>query len=156
MVGLVTLYTSYNKIYSKYLERISYNDMKTLNRVIFYRELLIEDCDALYENCKINTLIKNAKNNNKRIQKVNVNLVEANDDVKNGTIKSESVYLLYNQKYNFNESIFNGLNVHKSFKNYVNYLNDSKRFNKANFVLLIERCNTDDDCKYAYLDVYDR
>ena len=164
LVGLATLYTSYNKIYSKYLQRLSYNDMKALNRVIFYRDFLIEDCDAIYENCKINTLINNAKNNsNKKLQKVSVNLVEANNDVgDDGPLKSETVFIYYNQKNNFNDSIFNGVSVNQTFKDYVNYLNTSVKFNKANFVLLIERCpkkkkDTDkDDCKYAYLDVYDR
>ena len=55
-----------------------------------------------------------------------------------------------------NQKLFICCIIKKIIRTYVNYLNDSKKFDKANFVLLIERCYTDDDCKYAYLDVYDR
>ena len=157
LVGMVVLYGSYNKIYSKYMERISYNDMKAMNRAIFYRDYLIEDCDSIYENCKINVLMNNAKNGDK-LQNVsaNVTLLEANDDVKAGKIVAENVWLYYNQKQNISSSIFNGKTVNRTFREYVDYLNSSRTLNKANYVMLLERCYTEDDCKYAYLEVYDR
>ena len=155
LVAMASLYVSYNKIYGAYKTRISYNDIKSLNRLIFIRDFLIEDCDATGDNCKINSLINAAKDGIRNVSE-EIELPDANNDVKSGFVNTETVYLYYNKKQNFNHGIFGGIDeINNTFKDYVDYLNTSTNFNKTNYVLLIERCYTDDDCKYSYLELYD-
>ena len=159
LLAVTTFYASYHKIYSTYQKRINYNDIKSLNRLVFFRDSLIEDCDSLDENCKINTLISNAKRNPSRYRLQNIsneiNLIDVNNDVKNHVIVSETTFLYYNEKRPISSTIFNNVNVNPTYKDYIDYISDSIPYNKTNFIMLIERCYTEDKCKYAYLQIYD-
>ena len=52
LIFLTTIFTSYNKLYAAYVNRINYYDVVTLYRLGYYRDILIE-------NDKINDEIKN-------------------------------------------------------------------------------------------------
>ena len=162
LIALGTLYVSYNKIYSSYVTRINYNDMKALNRLVFFRDLLIEDYND--SGSKINELITETKGASGKIKDItgeiklndaNNDIIDPNNDANHGYLVSETTFLYNNQKDNFDSSIFNGMDVNQTYKDYIDYLSESADFSNTNFVMLIERCYTEDDCKYAYLDIYD-
>ena len=74
----------------------------------------------------------------------------------------DRVLLIYNGK-NANKkldpNVLNSQNIHPTFMDYAKFLSNSVTLN-SNYVLLMERCNIKenlniDDCKYAYLEIYD-
>ena len=136
LVFLAGLYTSYNKLYSVYTSRLDYYDSVTLYRLGYYRDYLIE---VGLGGKDLNGLIGelNTKDSYKKV---------FNYD-------SEKVYLIRNEKKDFNNDIVKEENL--TFKDYVTFLNDAEIEFKANYLMIMERCISSDDCKYAYLEVYD-
>lgn len=45
------------------------------------------------------------------------------------------------------------ININATFKDYIEYINDSVTFETDN-ILVMERCIDKDNCKYAYLEVF--
>jgi len=107
-----------------------------LYRLGYHRDYLIE---VGFGEKKLNDLIGelNSKNSYKKV-------VDSNN---------EKVYLIRNQKDILNADIVK--NDNPTFRDYVVFLNDSDIEFKANYLMIMERCITTDDCKYAYLEVYD-
>ncbi len=152
---LATIYVSYNKIYSVYNTRINYYDNTTLYRLAYYRDILIE-------NDLLNDLLTTTKNNtvtdiySSNYKVFNLPPLEYSDKIE------DTVLLVYNgkntgKKFDFN--VLNGHNIHQTFMDYAKFLSNSVSLN-SNYVLIMERCNVKeklniDDCKYAYLEVYD-
>lgn len=138
---LSTVYVTYNKLYILYTSRIDYYDVVTLYRLGYYR-------DNLIENNMMNMKLEDASKSSDKI----TNISKIYDE--------DRVLLINNQKEKINsktvEWVDNQNDIHQTFKDYIHYLSGSDDLNgKSNYVFVMERCNTEDDCKYAYLEVYD-
>ena len=76
----------------------------------------------------------------------------------------DRVLLIKNSKNTINKNILKNKNItiHSTFLDYIDYLSTSVK-PQSNYILVMERCNikngrdkiNNDDCKYAYLEVYD-
>ena len=139
LVFLTGLYLSYNKLFSIYNTRVNYYDSETLYGLVYYRDTLIK------ENL-MNTAINTAKTNENKI------LDLFSDNVITKTNSGDKVFLIYNEKQRINSNMINGINV--TFTEYIDYLSTAITY-ESNYIMLMERCTTIDDCTYAYLEVYD-
>lgn len=145
LVFLAGLYTSYNKLYSVYTSRLDYYDTVTLYKLSYYRDSLIEN-----EENDLNKIISDLTNKN--------SYKHLNNDV--GVVSGENVYIIRNERDVFDKNILGVSN--QTFKDYLDFLMETKKSNdvskkpfSANYLMVMERCITTDDCKYAYLEVYD-
>lgn len=137
LIFLASIYVSYNQLYSKYKSRVIYYDAVTLYRLAYYR-------DNLIENHVISSLLDNVKNSDSKFQKI--------DDF--GT--SDNVFIIYNNRKNLNGNELNNVDgIHPTYKDFISFLSSSVDFTNTDYVMVMEKCNNDDDCKYAYLEVYD-
>lgn len=138
LVTLVSLYTSYNKIFSLYNNRVNYYDINTL-----YELSLIRD----------NSLYGAAVNNTSSL----FTGYDFNDEV-SGVERT----LFYIDKMNISTVNTDGIN--STFKDYIDYLSSSVDYNKKiiasdgteyewNEMLIYEKCTSSDECTYAYLEV---
>lgn len=128
LVFLAGLYASYNELYSAYSRHLDYYDTVTLYQLGYYRDVLIESGN------KLNEYIAGSSESIK-LEKLN---------------KGDTAYLVKANKLNKDVVIEENL----TFIDYVQFLTDSIKF-KSNYVMILESCKTEDDCKYAYLEVYD-
>ena len=163
LIVLANFCTSYMKLYSKYQERVSYYDVSSLFRLAYYRDYLIEMPNSSENNNLMNEIIQEVKD--KKIIEI---YGFENSIIKDYAIEQidgykDKVLLLYDNKSNLNSTnIENFLksngqgDINNTFKNYIDYLKDSTEF-KSDYIFITERCeiNNIDNCKYAYLDVYD-
>lgn len=125
IVALVAFYTSYNKIISLYNQRLDYYDVRTLYELASVRE----------------------KNN------VDGKLKDeySGKKITNGVDSGRIVYIVSKNKINDLKS----KGIKQTFKDYIDYLSSSKGTNfDTDKILVMERCISNDDCKYAYLEVY--
>lgn len=164
LTTLVGLYTSFNKIFSAYDVRLSYYDVATLYRLGYYRDILIE-------NNLINDIIDNFFKNDNRI----VNIYDSENfngqfnipEEENMKNKEDKVFMIYNKKEKVNSIIFGDIEVNKTFKDYVDYLEESVDFSDFDYMFIMERCSlskseTSNDeqivdnnkCSYAYLEFW--
>lgn len=148
LVVLTTLYVSYNKIYSIYSTRLDYYDTVTLNRLGYYRDILIE-------NDKINEILNKTKS-------ININeIFSGNENLENekNQYGIDDTYLFYNinsnGKYYLDNSYISD-SMNQGLKDYITFLIDSTSFNSS-YIMVMERCKEGniDDCKYGYLEIYD-
>ena len=140
IITLVGLYSSYSNLYVEYMKRISYNDVTTLYRLGYYR-------DYFFDNGSLATNINTLKND------VNKYSLEITGSVIN---TGDRVFLIENRNSFIDINKISG--VFPTFMDYVDYFNDAVDYRKFNYVLILERCVSDDnmdDCSYAYLDVYE-
>lgn len=168
MTTLVALYTSYNKIFSIYNQRVRYYDVTTLYELAFIRD------NEMY--------------------KANDGTIKLDS---NGFVKVEDKYIkdlenisnINDKKYNRNilyvgKDGITGINtdkINKTYKEYIEYLSGSIDVNKIykidnientlladdgniedykytinwNNILIMERCKIDDNnaCTYAYIEI---
>ena len=123
LVTLVGLYTSYSKIFTLYNQRINYYDVAMLYELAYIREN------------KLDSLTLNSTNEVDGDVVYYVN----KDKVKDGTI-SKTV-------------------LNETFKEYLDYLSGNLDFDNMKIngkdvdMLIMEKCNGDNNCKYAYLEV---
>ena len=126
LITMSTLYASYNKILAAYNQRVNYYDVTTLYELANFRDTKLGG----YNHSITTDLLSD---NMKAIYYVDKKVI------KNNT-----------------------LNVtNQTFKDYLKYLSTSLDFDnlkKANgssveYLLVMERCITQDNCKYAYLEV---
>ena len=150
LVAMASLYVSYGKICEIYKVRLSYYDTVALQRLVYYRDIMIENnvlVDRLHlannvSKCDISNLPNNALAGD---IEDSVFIVKTEGNGSNKTI---------------NKNVFNNQRASLKYKDYVEFLSISNKF-KANYVMLIEKCKKEnngidvDDCKYAYLEVYD-
>lgn len=156
LVALAGLFSGFNKIYTEYMKRISYYDTVTLCRLGYYRDILIE-------NNKINELLERTNTvsdiyNSGGFQMFTLPQAEVPNN------EEDRVLLVKNGKNTINKNILKDKNItiHNTFLDYIDYLSTSVK-PQSNYVLVMERCNIKngrdniniDDCKYAYLEVYD-
>lgn len=164
LVAIIGLYTAYNKIYKTYNTRLNYYDVTTLYRLGYYRDILIE-------NNKINETINEVNEENKAIVIYTTNgfenIFNLPDSEKPNYI-TDSVYLvptiaskkIPNKKEVADDALKNH-NVNLTFNEYLSFLSNSTTF-ESDYLMLMERCTKDkdnkvniDDCKYAYLEIYE-
>lgn len=156
LVTLTGLYASYNKVYGIYKTRLSYYDAVTLYRLSYYRDILIENdvIDKVMDEAKKGTAI-NVYNSIKEGGIFELPEIETTEYI------SDTVFFISKNK--FSNSILNNQDVNLTFKEYVQFLSTSATIN-SNYIMVMERCNLDkdnsskvdiDNCKYAYLEVYD-
>lgn len=141
MVTLVGLYTSYNKIFSLYNQRLNYYDVATLYELANIRDNNINN-------------ILDSSNSNK--------IIEINGDF---------VYnLKIDKEENINNTINTAINtagLNETFKEYLEYLSTSIDLNNMKItvknvqvdvdnVLIMENCIDANNCKYAYLEVLNK
>lgn len=150
LVTLVGLYVSYNKIYSTYKTRIRYYDVVTLYRLGYYRDIL-----------KVNNVLNDVINDS------NSGVVEVyNSKLSTGSVFTlptveqpsdvqDLVYMVNNNGGAINRNTFSGKNLHATFLEYVDFLENSIDFTKFNYMMIMERCTPGDEenCSYAYLEV---
>ena len=136
IIFLASVYVSYNQIYGKYKSRVTYYDSVALYQLAYYR-------DSLIDNNKLVDLLNDVKTSN--VKKV--------DDI-SGT--DRNIFIIYNNKNNLNGKELDGIDgIHATFKDYIAYLSTSADLTDSDYVMVMETCKTEDDCKYAYLKVYD-
>lgn len=127
VIAIITgLYASYAKIYGLYKQRINYYDVNTLYKVGYYRDKLI-DSEELNEH------IKNC-----------TNYIHIDSEIDT----SDKLYLVKTNKIDSIPA------ENPTFKEYIKYLSDALE-TKANYVMIMESCKEEDNCKYAYLEIYD-
>lgn len=155
LVVITGLYVSYNKIYATYNTRLNYYDVTTLYKLGYYRDILIENSvmnDAINK-AKTDDVVSIYANGNNYFQLPSTEITENITDM---------VYLVkVENSKTISENILSNQNINLTFQDYINFLSSSATF-KSNYVMLMERCNKKkdntkniDDCKYAYLEVYD-
>lgn len=159
MIAITGLYTSYNKIYSIYNTRVNYYDSDTLYRLAYYRDFIIENTTNGQK--IINYYIDSIKNGTDKYKKIEFCDIDTKDNctqIDNNSIKAdnantESVYLIYNPNNNLKTFNDTNTNINPTFKDYINFLSTSVNFD-ADFLMTIEICEKENDCKYSYLEVY--
>ena len=128
VVTLVGLYTSYNKIFSLYNQRLNYYDVNTLYELAYIRDNNV--------NGVLNTLNTKKDVNGDvvyYVEKINVKNKTINTDGLNKTFKEYLDYL--STSINFDKLVVDDWLI----KN----------------VLIMESCIDKKNCKYAYLEVVD-
>lgn len=179
MVTIVGLYQSYNKLYSTYNTRIDYYDSTTLYRLGYYRDILIENNLLKIDKETGNLYINNNDVSNTKV----VDIYSSNGNTMFSLSENElqpnvndTVLLIKTNKSSdkfeiiikINESSkkfeINGAeldNINLTFKDYLKYLSTSTTF-ESSYIMVMERCTSNDDnskniddCKYAYLEIYD-
>lgn len=162
---LAGIFISYNKIYSTYKTRLDYYDVTALYRVRYH-----VDYNQTY-------ITKSCYNHSGTMTLHNCKLLQAKDvsgpmllpELKNSNLSyenvQEKVFMIYNNYKNLPSDIMDkavtnkgeAVTVNLTFKEYANYLATSADFTNTNYVMILERCQTNnsDDCKYAYLEVLD-
>ena len=135
LIFLASVYVSYNALYSKYQSRVTYYDSVLLYQLAYYRDVLVE-------NHQIGNLLQDAKTSH--VKKV--------DTISTGG----NVFIIYNKKNNLNGNELDGINdIHPTYKDYIMYLSSAVNLTDSDYVMVMEKCKTEDDCKYAYLEVYE-
>ena len=163
VVTIGGLYVSYNKIYSKYKTLLSYNDVTTLYRLGYYRDISIENniIEKAFEKLEGKSIIPIYDSINKMNSSFNLPDIEKSDKI------TDTVFMI---KTNPNKQIDQNIlpnkigetQINPTFKDYANYLSNSVTF-RSNYIMIMERCNLKEDstkkdidnCQYGYLEVYD-
>lgn len=128
LVALTGLYTSYNKIFSIYNQRVSYYDVDTLYELGYIRDSI----DLGENDPNINNAIYN--NDGKLVYYIN------KFDVRNLNVSNKT----FKEYLEFLSGSLDFENMEVEEKNVTN-------------ILVMEKCNVDGltNCKYAYLEVPD-
>jgi len=148
--AVVGMYSSYNKIYSIYKNRIGYYDITTLYKLGFYRDVLVE-------NNKINDMMTQSKSS--KVVDVKITSYISGPEFSGVT---DQVFMLYNNRSKINSDIFDSIEVNTTFKDYVDYLENKIDFSEFEYMMIMERCAIKDDgsvniddCSYAYLEIFE-
>ena len=141
LVTMVGLYTSYNKIFSLYNQRVNYYDVATLYELGTFKESHLPK------------------------ETGNVPITLSDDVFEDDNIYNRTIYYVtMNQLKNFDEdnTLIDTDKQNTTFNDYINYLSTSIMFDNADYndvknFLVIEKCEKEkeDNCKYAYLEVYE-
>lgn len=169
MVTIVGLYQSYNKLYSTYNTRIDYYDSTTLYRLGYYRDILIENNLLKIDKETGNLYINNNDVSNTKV----VDIYSSNGNTMFSLSENElqpnvtdTVFLIKtnksSDKFKINGTELNSnVGINLTFKDYLSYLSTSTTF-ESSYIMVMERCTSNDDnsknkddCKYAYLEIYD-
>ena len=126
IVTLVALYSSYNKIFLLYNQRVNYYDVSTLYELANIRDY---ELDSITFGNSSPTLFD-----------------------------SGTKTIFYINKYDVDN--INTTSINPTFKDYLLFLTESLDYDSmtyggvsVNNILIMENCKTEDNCKYAYLEV---
>lgn len=126
MVTLVGLYTSYNKIFSLYNQRLNYYDVATLYKLAYIRDNNIDEI--------LNTVNTNKTIDGNLIYYTEITKVKDKSINKSGLKKTFKEYLDYlSTSLDFDNMKINGINIDN--------------------ILIMEKCSDENNCKYTYLEV---
>ena len=151
LITSVGFYTSYNKIYSIYKTRVRYYDVVTLYRLGYYRDILKVN-NILYDivDSSNNGIVEvyNSSNNDSSIFSL--------PEVERPSGVEDRVYMINNAGGSIDREMFSTKNLHITFLEYIDFLENSVDFTKFNYMLIMERCIPGDvnSCTYAYLEVW--
>lgn len=162
LVVLGALFVSFNKLLLKFDSRVAYYDTTTLFQLAYYRDVLIENGALEEAMTEANTngvyMIYDSEHINSGL--INLTEAEINDSIEERV--QDAVYLVYNHAANISSDTFSTANVDikLTFNEYLDYLSKGVDLTKTNYVMLMERCNIkvdggENDCKYAYLEIFD-
>lgn len=138
LVFMTGVYVSYNKIFTEYNKRVDYYDVTTLYKLDNYKY------DLIKKN-KYSSAVTESNGSNGFVDISKYITLETND----------SVYLIHNNKQNIKSSIASSSSFaeNATFKDYITFLSGSVSLTEWKYVMVMERCITKDNCKYAYLEV---
>ena len=128
LVAMVGLYASYNKVFTIYNQRVNYYDVSTLYELGNYRD---ENGDTITGASSLSLLFE--------------------DDI----AKEKIYFVLCSEISQLKETVAN-----QTFKDYIKFLSTSLDIeelesNGIDSILVMEKCIDSDNCKYAYLEVFD-
>ena len=136
---LAGIFISYNNIYKIYMTRLSYYDVAALYRLDLYQDYYADTFAT------------------KKAEALSNNYVELLEVANNRY--NEKTFLIHNNKNNMVPTVLDSASIHSKYKDYLSYMASSVDLTETDYVLVIERCNKQDesqnDCKYAYLEVPD-
>lgn len=166
MTTLVALYTSYNKIFSIYNQRVKYYDITTLNELAFIRD---NDCIVNYDitdQC-IKDIEGITDTNEKKYNRILLSLTE------------DEMNYISDDDTNYVKENLDKLEINKTYKEYINYLSSSVNISEINdhynkeyenlydgewkkgewtisSLIIMERCKINDKnaCTYAYIEKF--
>lgn len=150
LVTLTGMYASYNKIYSIYKARARYYDVTTLYRLGYYRDILRTNNilkEAMEESVSGVFLVYDSNGP--------AGSVFALPPIEQPSGVQDIVYMVNNKGVKIDRSFFSGKNLHVTFLEYVDFLENSVDFSKFNYMMIMERCTPGDEnaCSYAYLEI---
>ena len=155
LVALTALYASYNRLYSMYESRIDYYDASTLYKLAYYRDYMIADekiADAML-GAKIRG-VELIYTYSYSLDASNISSYVYGID----STSKDQVVIIYNNKKKVKANVLNGklgVEMNKTFSEYMNYLSTSAVLTDTNYIMVMENCASQNDCKYAYLKLYD-
>ncbi len=158
LIILTTLYISYNKIFSLYETRLSYEDSNLLYALSYYRDYLVETTDESPNHpnklARAFYYLEYAQGTNNHYDM----LLNYNPDdsylkhvklAKNNEY-NDNVYIIWN--HNNEELNISRLGGNKAYMEYVGYLSTNLDLTGVNHLMILERRYTKDNTyKYAYL-----
>lgn len=157
ILTLTALYISYNKIYSAYKTRLTYNDVSTLYRLAYYKDYLEIDEENLDD---IKTQARNGDGTIFIISSsveddeyiTNNNYVVCKEGNDSNCV--ESLALVYRASSTSNITL---TGVNPTFSAFADYVSSSAKTTSTS-LLLMEKCDVDAEnkpvnCKYAYMEV---
>lgn len=149
MTTLVALYTSYNKIFSIYEQRVKYYDVTTLYELAFIRDndMYISSVDGT---------VKQDTNKLVIIEDKYIKDIEGISNINDKIYNRNIFYVNKDSIKNIDKS-----KIYKTYQEYIEYLSGSIDWNKQydgcgfEYILIMERCKVSDkdSCTYAYLEI---
>ncbi|MBQ2873438.1 MAG: hypothetical protein IJE89_05515 [Bacilli bacterium] len=128
LAAMVGFYVSYNKIISLYNNRVDYYDVATLYELGSYRDNHID-------------LLGDISDSELLVGDLN------DEDYPNMKV----FYLMKSEIINLS----NNTNLNSTFRDYLEFLSTAITLpDDITNILVMEKCYTEDDCKYAYLEVF--
>ena len=154
LLCLTAMYSTYNKIYTRYKTVLNYYDASTIYQLMYYRDILIEGTSEDGGNefmSKIAML-----QNNPVVELFNdVSIGDGEDEDIEAAEEIDRVFLVRSSSNKIKSDDFNGVDINLTYKDYIKYLETSTTFD-SNYIMLIEKCNADKvNCKYGYIEIYD-
>lgn len=147
---LTTLYISYNKVFSLYQSRTEYEDVNLLYDLAYYRDVLIQKGN--FDTALGDLYERQESGNSHDLLLTYYNYYQSYNSSAGANqelLGNDNVFMIYLKDGSINESKTDG---QLTYKDYINYLNNSKEFTDTNCIMVLERC-VDSKCKYAHIDL---
>ena len=154
LVSLSGFYISFNKIFSRYNSKLDYYDSASIYYLAYYRDIMIGNDrfnDILADLSITSPIMKLYDSDDEGTGEENAFKLQGDD------IDTDHTHVVYIAKNNNKQVIKNLLSneeVKETYKDFVNNLSETVTLD-SNYVMLIERCISTDECKYGYLEIYD-
>ena len=128
LVVMVGLYASYNKVFTIYNQRVNYYDVPTLYELGNYRD---DNGDTVTGASSLSLIFED-------------------------NVAKEKIYFVLCSEISQLKDVV----TNQTFKDYIKFLStsldiDELKDNGIDSILVMEKCIDSDNCKYAYLEVFD-